>query len=190
MAWLMVSDPDDDPPGGLYPQAHIFAAGNRPGAVRPNIVARLAAFEQSRGLNACPITREIDHALIALRKAGRQALRVLDVGCEDGGWLIETVLHAPMLGFVAIEGRGFDTVAAMVERARSTAAGIHDPRIGLSFDVADVAAALADEDDHGADIVLCHYGLLARLPLDCHEHVVAELARVTAGTLICLGGAQ
>ncbi len=136
------------------------------------------------------ISRQIDDALIGLCKAGRHAIRILDVGCGDGAWLIAAALRAPMLGFVAIEARGFDTAPAMIERARSIAAGIADPRIGLSFDVANIGQALAEEDDHGADIVLCHYGAMDHLPATAHERVVAELVRVTAGTLICLGGAQ
>ncbi|HMI18900.1 MAG TPA: class I SAM-dependent methyltransferase, partial [Sphingomonas sp.] len=92
--------------------------------------------------------------------------------------------------FVAIEARGFDVAPALIDRARSIVAGIADPRIGISFEVADVGEALAQEDDHGADIVLCHYGAIDRLPAAAHERVGAELSRVTAGALICLGGTQ
>ncbi len=136
------------------------------------------------------ISRQIDDTLIGLRKAGRRAIRILDVGCGDGAWLISAALRAPMLGFLAVEARGFDVAPVLIERARATAAGIVDPRVGLSFDIADIGQALAEEDDHGADIVLCHYGAMDHLPAASHERVVAELVRVTAGTLICLGGAQ
>ncbi len=173
---------DPDPDGAPYRAAHSRAVRGLPG--------QRALHSASVCFGDRHISRQIDDALIGLRKVGRCAIRILDVGCGDGAWLISTVLRAPMLGFVAIEGRGFDPAPALIDRARSIAAGIADPRVGFSFDVADPCAALAQEDDHGADIILCHYGAIDRLPADAHEAVVAELARVAAGTLICLGGTQ
>jgi len=171
-------DPDGSPSWSAYPPAAICQAWSRDPDVLPG------RFGDRH------ISRQIDDMLIGLRKAGRRAIRILDVGCGDGAWLVATVLRAPMLGFVAIEARGFDVAPALIDRARSIVAGIADPRIGISFEVADVGEALAQEDDHGADIVLCHYGAIDRLPAAAHERVGAELSRVTAGALICLGGTQ
>lgn len=191
MASKSHADIDPDPLGGRGETVRAFRAmGHDYHAQTPLQQYAPATFGPVSSLADCQITRQIDHALLALRKSKRRAIRILDVGCEDGSWLIRAVLHARMLGFVAIEGRGFDATPAMVERASTTAERIVDPCIGLSFEVAHIADALGEEDDHGADIVLCHYGLIGRLPLDDHARVVAELTRVTAGTLICLGGAQ
>lgn len=174
--------PDPDPDGAPLRYAYPPAPIGRPWTCEPGALPG--------GFGDRHISRQIDDALIGLRKAGRCAIRILDVGCGDGAWLISTVLRAQMLGFVAIEARGFDIVPALIDRARSIAGGIADHRIGFSFDVADAGEALAQEDDHGADLVLCHYAAIDRLPADVHEAVVAELARVTAGALICLGGTQ
>ncbi|WP_420138137.1 SAM-dependent methyltransferase [Sphingomonas sp.] len=160
------------------------------GSVMPSVSTSRSSGNPQRGFSTDAVMSRIDHALLDMRANGRRAVRILDVGCADGGGLIETVLHAVMLGFVAIEGRGFDSAPGLVDRARATAIGIHDPRLELTFDVADILAALAEEEDHGADIVLCHYGLLAGLPMDRHEQAVADLQRVAGVALICLGGAQ
>jgi SAM-dependent methyltransferase len=173
----------------VSPRGPMFLASMLAPAM-PAMFTNPPSVDVHSGFGADAITARIDHALLDMRASGRRALRILDVGCADGGALIEAVLHAVMLGFVAIEARGFDSKPDLVDRARATAVGIRDPRLGLTFDVADVLAALAEEDDHGADIVLCHYGLLAALPMDLHEHAVAEMQRVAAVALICLGGAQ
>jgi SAM-dependent methyltransferase len=171
-------------PRGAMSSASILAPA------MPAMFTNPPPVDPQRGFGADAVTSRIDRTLLDMRAGGRRALRILDVGCADGGALIEAVLHAVMLGFVAIEARGFDSTPDLVDRARATAVGIRDPRLGLTFDVADVLAALAEEDDHGADIVLCHYGLLATLPMDLHEYAVAEMQRVAAVALICLGGAQ
>jgi hypothetical protein len=44
----------------------------------------------------------------------------------------------------------------MIERARAAAVRLHEPAIGLTFELADMAQALAQEADFPADIVLCH----------------------------------
>src|SRR5438094_3541904 len=100
------------------------------------------------GETDCPILRQIDDALVALRVGRRRAIRILDVGCNDGAWLIHAVRHARMLGFVAIEGRGLDLAHSNIAHARLAAATISDARIGLVFDAAGIADALAEEDDH------------------------------------------
>lgn len=82
-----------------------------------------------------------------------------------------------MLGFAAIEGRGVDAEPRALDRAQETAAHIHDPRIGLSFDLAEAGTVLAEEEDHGADIIFVHQSGVAR----------AEIARVAAGAVIEVG---
>jgi SAM-dependent methyltransferase len=149
-----------------------------------------ACVQSVTGDSRCPILRQIDDALVALRSQHRRAIRILDVGCNEGVWLICAALHARRLGFVAIEGRGLDVAPIRVAQARLTAAAIRDMRIGLAFDVADIASALGEEDDRGVDIVLFHYGLFTSLPLADHDRLAGELARVTGNTLICVGGAQ
>ncbi len=44
----------------------------------------------------------------------------------------------------------------MIGRARAAAMRLHEPAIGLNFELADMAQALAQEADFPADIVLCH----------------------------------
>ena len=44
----------------------------------------------------------------------------------------------------------------MIGRARAAAMRLHEPAIGLTFELADMAQALAQEADFPADIVLCH----------------------------------
>ena len=122
------------------------------------------------------IAAQIDDILIALRSKGRHAIRILDLGCGAGGWLFRAVLRARMLGFAAIEGRGIDDEPRALDRAQETAAHIHDPRIGLSFDLGETQGALAEEEDHGADIILIH-----QPDVDS-----ADLSRVSAGAVIAV----
>ena len=44
----------------------------------------------------------------------------------------------------------------MIGRARAAAMRLHESAIGLTFELADMAQALAREADFPADIVLCH----------------------------------
>jgi ribosomal protein L11 methylase PrmA len=96
----------------------------------------------------------IQRALFALRKAGRRSIRIVDAGCGAGDLLIQAARHARSIGFLAIEGRGIDRDPAAIVRARSTARLVSDPAIGLSFESGDARAALRDEDEVPADLVL------------------------------------
>jgi hypothetical protein len=95
----------------------------------------------------------------ACEHAGRPTLhrsvRIVDADCGAGTLLIRAARHARTLGFTAIEGRGIDGVPALIGRARSAAARLDDPAIGLCFDMADLRRALDEEAEFPADILLC-----------------------------------
>jgi SAM-dependent methyltransferase len=98
----------------------------------------------------------IDEALIALRRAGRRAVRIVDPRCGDGTWLFRAARHAAWLGFVAIEARGVDADPDHIALARGLAATARDPRVGFDFEVGGTSRMLDEEDEAGADIALCH----------------------------------
>lgn len=112
----------------------------------------------SRTAQADPRWPRIVAALQALRDAHRHAVRIVDADCACGALLIEVARHARAMGFTAIEGRGIDGAPAMIGRARAAAARLHDPAIGLSFDMIDVRAALEQEAEAPADLLLWHGG--------------------------------
>lgn len=97
-------------------------------------------------------------ALADLRARHRHSVRIVDADCGCGTLLIAATRYARALGFTAIEGRGIDGAPALIARARAAAARQHDPAIGLGFDCADMAMALAAETDFPADILLCRGG--------------------------------
>lgn len=68
--------------------------------------------------------------------------------------MLAAARQARTLGFVAIEARGVDGPPALIARARTAAAALDDAAIGVSFDCADMVAALAQEHDLAPDIVL------------------------------------
>jgi hypothetical protein len=125
---------------------------------------------------------QVESALLGLRRTHRRAVRIVQVGCGDGGWLIAAAQRAAALGFLAIEAHGFDRAPARIARARAAAAGLRDPRIGLSFATLAPDAGLAGEEEQSADIVLC--------PVTMQDRWSADLARITAGTLILVGDTQ
>lgn len=110
----------------------------------------------SRAAQSDPRWTHIAAALAELRENHRHSVRIVDADCACGTLLIEAARYARALGFTAIEGRGIDGAPTMIGRARATAARLHDPAIGLAFDLADMAQALAQEADFPADIVLWH----------------------------------
>lgn len=133
-----------------------------------------------RAVRADPRWPHIVAALQALRDAHRHAVRIVDADCACGTLLIEVVRHARALGFTAIEGRGIDGSPAMIGRARAAAARLHDPAIGLSFAMADVRAALAEEAEAPADLLLWHGGRsadatgMAPVLAAAANHVIAD----------------
>lgn len=131
----------------------------------------LISLAQDRGRGS-PIVPRTPHVRIAperderwpaivaelerLFEAHRRSVRIVDADCGDGALLLHALRHARALGFVAIEGHGIDGVPALVARARHAAARLHDPAIGVDFEMADLADALAQEAEVPADIVLWH----------------------------------
>ncbi|WP_341209161.1 SAM-dependent methyltransferase [uncultured Sphingomonas sp.] len=131
--------------------------------LKPMVPAGRAPFPPSARPSTLPGSRtahndirwaHICTALAALRARRRHAVRIVDADCACGTLLIEAVRHARALGFTAIEGHGIDGSPAMIGRARAAAARLHDPAIGLTFEVTDMIEALAGEADVPADIVL------------------------------------
>ncbi len=108
-----------------------------------------------------------------MREARRHAVRIVDADCGDGALLLAAVRHARALGFVAIEARGVDGAPALIARARTAAATLDDLAIGVTFDNADMVAALAQEHDLAPDIVLA--------PAVASEALARAGARVIAG---------
>jgi SAM-dependent methyltransferase len=135
--------------------------------------SRPSILPGSRAAHNDPRWAAICAALVALRERGRHSVRIVDADCACGTLLIEAVRHARALGYTAIEGRGIDGSPAMVGRARAAAARLHEPAIGLTFEVADMIEALASEADFPADIVLWHGGRAE----DDRPGVRASLAR-------------
>jgi SAM-dependent methyltransferase len=127
------------------------------GTNRPSLVSRRPdRLPGSRRATHDPRWPVLDGALRELRAKGRCAIRIVDADCGVGALLLRAALHARTLGFAAIEARGIDGSSALIGRARAAAARAPDPAIGISFDVADVAVALAEEVEAPADIVLWH----------------------------------
>jgi hypothetical protein len=122
---------------------------------------------------------ELCAALNTLRQQRRCAVRIVDADCGCGALLIAAVRHASALGFTAIEGRGVACSPALIGRARSAAARLRDPSIGLSFEVADPVEALANEVVFPADILLWHERRRADQRSDMHA-----LLNAAAGIVI------
>ncbi len=124
----------------------------RPAPAPRPVRARPAPIRRS--VRADPRWPHIVAALQALRDAHRHAVRIVDADCACGTLLIEVARHARTLGFTAIEGRGIDGAPALIGRARAAAQRLHDPAIGLTFDMIDLRTALAQEAEAPADLLL------------------------------------
>lgn len=116
-------------------------------------------------------------ALAALRATRRCSVRIVDADCGAGKMLLCAVRYARALGFTAIEARGIDKAPALVDRARTAAAVVHDPAIGITFETGDVVGALETESEFPADIVVWH-GCRAR------DAAIAQAVAAAGQTLI------
>ena len=135
------------------------------------------------------IWARIDAALLDLQAHRRHAVRILDLGCADGRWLIRTADRARELGFTAIEGRGVDHDPGAIAVAAAAARAHQDPAIGLTFEVGSFGEVLEEERDTACDIVLClgetldrvgpgAMALVAKAMIDCaHAAVIATISR-------------
>lgn len=126
----------------------------------------------------------IEAALVTLRTRRRHAIRILDLGCGPGTWLLRTVQRARELGFTAIEARGIDPSPEMIAFAQAAERSLADPAIGVEFAVADLETALAEEDDASRDLVMCLYGVLNHVPASAHAAAAAAMARVARDSVI------
>ncbi len=133
----------------------------------------MTAAAISRTARHDPRWPAIGEALASLRDAKRRAIRIVDADCGAGALLIQALRHARALGFTAIEGRGIDTSPALIGRARAAAAKLHDPAIGIAFDVADPVEGLRDEVEAPAEILLCHDRAVVA-PLGAGERIIGD----------------
>ncbi|TPG52026.1 SAM-dependent methyltransferase [Sphingomonas glacialis] len=117
---------------------------------------------------------EVAAALAALRAAKRCSVRIVDAECGTGTLLLCAARFARALGFTAIEARGVDDAPALLDRACAAAAQMHDPAIGITFERGEPIAALCEESEFPADIVLWH-GCKGKEHADTEraEHVAA-----------------
>ena len=147
-------------------------------------VEQLFNFDSRYAFADREVWRRIDGALVDLRTQGREHVRILDLGCGPGTWLMRAALHARALGFTAIETRGIDISAELIGMAQRSASRIHVPGIALDFAVQDLEAALAGETADSCDLILCLYGVLNHLPAVRHAAIADALARVATGHVI------
>ncbi len=147
-------------------------------------VEQLFAFDSRYAFADREVWRRIDAALVEMRTQGRETIRILDLGCGPGTWLLRAALHARALGFSQVAARGIDISAELIGLAQRSAGRITVPGVAIDFAVRDIEAALADEQSGCCDLVLCLYGVLNHLPAPRHSAIAAELARVTAAHLI------
>ena len=126
----------------------------------------------------------LDSKLVALRAAGRGAIRILDAGCGPGTWLRRLVTRSLALGFSRIDARGFDIAEAQIEWARAHSRDLADkPEVSLTFEVADLCDGLPEKDD-SVDLTVCLYSVLSHLEVIRLPWVAQELSRVTRGFFV------
>ncbi len=144
--------------------------------------AELFSFNSCYSFADREIWRRLDATLTHLAASGRRTVRLLDVGCGPGTWLRRMALRARQLGFVDVVAHGLDISPAMIALAEADAAMLADRPIRLSVSLDDVTQGLRYADN-SFDITVCLYGVLNHLPVATHDHVAAELSRVTAERL-------
>jgi hypothetical protein len=98
---------------------------------------------------------EIEDFLVALRKAGRRAILIVDADCGDGRRLIKVACRAREFGFRVIDARGYDASSRRIAAAVSAVTHV-DRAIDFRFAMLDRnAPLLLDEGGEGqADLLL------------------------------------
>lgn len=104
----------------------------------------------SRGL------RRIERFLIALRRAGRRAILIVDSDCGDGERLIQAANRARALGFLVVDAEGYDRSREHVALASRAAAARGDPTVRFRFAARDAIASapFCNGRDAPADVLL------------------------------------
>src|ERR1700723_78171 len=126
----------------------------------------------------------LETKLADLRATGASSVRFIDAGCGPGTWLRRLVLRARALGFSDITARGFEIAQEQIKRARLSARNLCDlPGVDLTFDVADLADRLPEQDG-SVDLTLCLYSALSHLPVARLPEISNDIARVTSGSFI------
>jgi SAM-dependent methyltransferase len=143
----------------------------------------LFQFHGTHGYADRTLWSRLDAMLVRLWTDGRRAIRILDLGCGAGSWLLRLAVRARDLGFSAIDGLGIDVAPAMIDLARSRLRYAYDPHIGLRFEVADMMEMLEEEDEASYDIVLCLNGVLNHLPAEQRARAAAGIERVSDGEI-------
>jgi SAM-dependent methyltransferase len=146
--------------------------------------SRLFAFDGIHGYADRCVWAVLEKKLTDLRASGASSVRLLDAGCGPGTWLRRLVIRAHSLGFSSITARGFDIAEAQIQRARLAARDLSGlPGVNLTFDVADLADRLP-EQDASVDLTLCLYSALSHLPVARLPDISREIARVTSGYFV------
>lgn len=145
---------------------------------------QLFTFDSRYAFADREVWQRIDAALIDLRAQGLRTIRILDLGCGPGTWLIRALLRARSLGFDHAVGFGVDISAELIGLARDNAARIGSSGIEVAFAVRDLQQALAGEAPGSCDLVLCLYGVLNHLPSAAHASIAAGMARVADGRVV------
>lgn len=113
-------------------------------------------------------------------------LRVLDVGCGPGTWLLRLVDTLEGRG-LRVQGTGIDRSEAMVSEARRRVGRYRqrNPRrkVDLEFVVGDVSAGLPFGEKE-FDLVLCLYTVLNHLEVARLSQAVGALHRVCKGSVV------
>jgi SAM-dependent methyltransferase len=159
-------------------------AGDRYQAYADGSLERLYAFDGQYSFGDEKTWSVIEERLHRLRLSGARSLRILDLGCGPGTWMLRTVSRAHQMGFTDITARGIDLSDLQIQRARSLwgpLAGRAD--VHLAFQVGDIRDRLPEENN-SVDLCLCLYGVLNHLGTGELRPLMREIARVTSGAFI------